>query len=85
VEVVGDVRHVAEEAIESVAQRMVEIRRVVLMVGEMPLAERSARVVDLGPLEAVREHLDPRFVLTLMPPEQVKGIDEPVVTYAVRE
>jgi class 3 adenylate cyclase len=41
--------------------------------------------VDILVTEAVREHLDPRFVLTLMPPEQVKGIDEPVVTYAVRE
>ena len=41
--------------------------------------------VDILVTEAVREHLDPRFVLALMPPEQVKGIDEPVVTYAVRE
>jgi class 3 adenylate cyclase len=41
--------------------------------------------VDVLVTEAVREHLDPRFVLSLMPPEAVKGIDEPVVTYAVRE
>jgi len=41
--------------------------------------------VDILVTEAVREHLDPRFVLTLMPAESVKGIDEPVVTYAVRE
>src|SRR4029453_8357628 len=41
--------------------------------------------VDILVTEAVREHLDPRFVLSLMPPEAVKGIDEPVVTYAVRE
>ena len=41
--------------------------------------------VDILVTEAVKEQLDPRFVLALMPPEQVKGIDEPVVTYAVRE
>jgi hypothetical protein len=27
----------------------------------------------------------PKFVLTAMPPEMVKGIAEPVLTYAVRE
>jgi class 3 adenylate cyclase len=41
--------------------------------------------VDILVTEALREHLDPRFVLEPMPPEMVKGIDEPVVTYAVRE
>jgi class 3 adenylate cyclase len=41
--------------------------------------------VDILVTEAVRESLDPRFVLALMPPEPVKGIVEPVVTYAVRE
>src|SRR5262245_25910928 len=41
--------------------------------------------VDILVTGAVKEQLDPRFVLALMPPEQVKGIDEPVVTYAVRE
>ncbi len=41
--------------------------------------------VDILVTEAVREQLDPRFVLTPMPPESVKGIAEPVVTYAVRE
>jgi len=35
--------------------------------------------------EAVREHLDPRFILEPMPAEPVKGIDEPVKTYALRE
>jgi class 3 adenylate cyclase len=34
--------------------------------------------------EAVRAELDTRFVLAAMPAEPVKGIDEPVVTYAVR-
>jgi adenylate cyclase len=41
--------------------------------------------VDILVTEALREHLDPRFVLTPMPAEFVKGIEEPVVTYAVRE
>jgi adenylate cyclase len=40
---------------------------------------------DILVTESLREHLDPRFVLTPMPAESVKGIDEPVVTYAVRE
>jgi class 3 adenylate cyclase len=40
---------------------------------------------DILVTEALREHLDPRFVLEPMPPEAVKGIEEPVVTYAVRE
>jgi len=31
----------------------------------------------------VREHLDPRFELAAMPAVPVKGIAEPVVTYAV--
>jgi class 3 adenylate cyclase len=35
--------------------------------------------------EALRAELDTRFVLAAMPAEPVKGIDEPVVTYAVRE
>jgi class 3 adenylate cyclase len=41
--------------------------------------------VDILVTEALREHLDPRFVLEPMPPEPVKGIEEPVVTFAVRE
>ncbi|HSF07172.1 MAG TPA: adenylate/guanylate cyclase domain-containing protein [Methylomirabilota bacterium] len=41
--------------------------------------------VDILITEALREHLDPRFVLAPMPAETVKGIAEPVVTYAVRE
>jgi class 3 adenylate cyclase len=41
--------------------------------------------VDILVTEALREQLDPRFVLTPMPAESVKGIAEPVVTYAVRE
>lgn len=41
--------------------------------------------VDVLVTEAIREHLDPRFVLAPMPAEAVKGIAEPVITYAVRE
>ena len=41
--------------------------------------------VDVLVTEAVREQLDPRFVLVPMPAETVKGIDEPVVTFAVQE
>jgi adenylate cyclase len=41
--------------------------------------------VDILVTEALRERLDPRFVLAPMPAESVKGIAEPVVTYAVRE
>jgi class 3 adenylate cyclase len=41
--------------------------------------------VDILVTEAVRAELDPGFALAPMPPEPVKGIAEPVVTYAVRE
>jgi adenylate cyclase len=41
--------------------------------------------VDILVTEAVRAELDARFVLAPMPAEPVKGIAEPVVTYAVRE
>ena len=40
--------------------------------------------VDILVTEALREELDTRFVLEPMPAEIVKGIAEPVVTYAVR-
>lgn len=40
--------------------------------------------VDILVTEALRVDLDTRFVLDPMPPESVKGIAEPVVTYAVR-
>jgi hypothetical protein len=35
--------------------------------------------------EALGAELDARFVLAPMPAEFVKGIAEPVITYAVRE
>jgi class 3 adenylate cyclase len=40
---------------------------------------------DILVTEALRAELDTRFLLEPMPPEPVKGIAEPVVTYAVRE
>ncbi len=40
---------------------------------------------DILLTESVREQLDPRFRLTPMPAAAVKGIAEPVVTYAVLE
>ena len=40
--------------------------------------------VDILVTEALRAELDPSFELTPMPAEPVKGIAEPVVTYAVR-
>jgi class 3 adenylate cyclase len=40
---------------------------------------------DILLTESVREQLDPRFDLRPMPPALVKGIAEPVVTYAVYE
>jgi adenylate cyclase len=41
--------------------------------------------VDILVTEALRVELDTRFLLEAMPPELVKGIVEPVVTYAVRD
>jgi adenylate cyclase len=41
--------------------------------------------VDILVTEELRAELDTRFVLAPMPAESVKGIAEPVVTYAVRE
>jgi class 3 adenylate cyclase len=41
--------------------------------------------VDILVTDALRADLDKRFALAPMPPEPVKGIDEPVVTYAVGE
>ena len=40
---------------------------------------------DILVTEALRDELDARFVLSPMPAEFVKGIAEPVLTYAVRE
>ena len=41
--------------------------------------------VDILVTEAVRAELDRRFALEAMPAQHVKGISEPVVTYAIRE
>jgi adenylate cyclase len=40
--------------------------------------------VDILVTEALRPELDRCFVLEPMPAEMVKGVDDPVVTYAVR-
>jgi hypothetical protein len=40
--------------------------------------------VDILVTETVRHDLDPGFVLVPMLAEQVKGLTEPVMTYAVR-
>jgi class 3 adenylate cyclase len=66
-------------------------RREYAFVG--PTVNLAARVqaltrthqTDILVTEALREHLDPRFVLVEMPAESVKGIADPVITYAVRE
>jgi adenylate cyclase len=39
--------------------------------------------VDILLTEPVRSHLDPAFKLRALPPQPVKGIAEPVVTYAL--
>jgi adenylate cyclase len=41
--------------------------------------------VDILVTDAVRSELDAGFRVDAMPPEMVKGIAEPVVSYAVRE
>ena len=41
--------------------------------------------VDILVTDALRAELDTRFVLTPMPAEVVKGIEQPVITYAVQE
>ena len=41
--------------------------------------------VDILVTETVRHDLDPGFVLVPMPAEPVKGLTEPVMTYAVRK
>jgi class 3 adenylate cyclase len=41
--------------------------------------------VDILVTDAVRSELDGSFQLDAMPPERVKGISEPVASYAVRE
>jgi adenylate cyclase len=48
--------------------------------------ERLTRVHDAGILVTadVRELLDPRFIVEELPPHEVRGVAEPVVTYAVR-
>jgi adenylate cyclase len=60
------------------------VGRTVNLAARVQALTRTHRV-DILVTEALREHLDARFVLLPMPPTPVKGIAEPVVTYAVRE
>jgi adenylate cyclase len=49
--------------------------------------ERLTRVhgADILITGAVRAGLDPRFALEELPPTRVRGVSEPVVTYAVKD
>jgi class 3 adenylate cyclase len=60
------------------------VGRTVNLAARVQTLTRTHRV-DILITEALRAELDPRFVLTPMPAELVKGFAEPVVTYSVRE
>ena len=60
------------------------VGRTVNMAARVQALTRTHEV-DILVTDALREELDSKFVLTAMPPELVKGIAEPVLTYAVRE
>jgi class 3 adenylate cyclase len=60
------------------------VGRTVNLAARVQALTRTHRV-DILVTEALRAELDKRFVLTPMPAALVKGIAEPVVTYAVRE
>jgi class 3 adenylate cyclase len=60
------------------------VGRTVNMAARVQALTRTHEV-DILVTDALRVELDSRFVLTPMPPEMVKGIAEPVLTYAVRE
>jgi adenylate cyclase len=59
------------------------VGRTVNMAARVQTLTRTHQV-DILVTEALRAELDTRFVLDAMPAEHVKGIAEPVVTYAVR-
>ena len=60
------------------------VGRTVNLAARVQALTRTHRV-DILVTEALRAELDKRFVLTPMPAAPVKGIAEPVITYAVRE
>jgi class 3 adenylate cyclase len=60
------------------------VGRTVNLAARVQALTRTHRV-DILVTEALRAELDTRFVLEAMPPQPVKGIAEPVVTYAVCE
>jgi adenylate cyclase len=59
------------------------VGRTVNVAARVQALTRAHRV-DILVTEALRAGLDARFVLATMPAETVKGLDEPLVTYAVR-
>jgi len=60
------------------------VGRTVNMAARVQTLTRTHHV-DILITQALRTELDPRFTLTPMPAELVKGFADPVVTYAVRE
>jgi adenylate cyclase len=60
------------------------VGRTVTLAARVQALTRTHQV-DILVTEALRAELDTRFVLAPMPAEPVKGIAEPVVTYAVQE
>ena len=60
------------------------VGRTVNMAARVQALTRTHQVGILV-TDALREGLDARITLTPMPPERVKGIAEPVITYAVSE
>jgi adenylate cyclase len=66
-----------------------ELLEFTVIGGTVNLASRVERLtrelgVDILVTEAVRQGLDPRFELEAQAPRRVRGLSEPVVSYAVR-
>jgi adenylate cyclase len=60
------------------------VGRTVNIAARVQALTRTHRV-DILVTEALRSGLDVRFLLTAMPAETVKGLAEPLITYAVRD
>jgi len=69
------------------SQALVEFTVIGRTVNLASRVERLTREIpaDILITASVREGLDPRFVLEELPARTVRGVSEPVVTYAVRE
>lgn len=67
------------------SQALVEFTVIGGTVNLAARVEGLTRTHDAGILvtDAVRTRLDPRFTLVAMPPTAVRGVDEPVATWAV--